>query len=70
MLLRPQGRASLLSLAGVSLLVLKDLAPADGGTEGEEDAGRDASIKSKCSLYRNIKLDSLSLFAEQLGMTF
>lgn len=45
----PWGRASLLSLAGVALTVLKDLAPVDGGTEGEEDASRDASVKSKCS---------------------
>lgn len=52
------------------LTVLKDLAPADGGTEGEEDASRDASVKSKCSLCGNIKLDPFSLFAERLGMTF
>lgn len=65
----PWGRASLLSLAGV-VLVLKDLAPADGGTEGEEDASGDASVKSECSLCGNIKLDPLSLFAERLGMTF
>lgn len=45
----PWGRASLLSLARVVLTVLKDLTPADGGTEGEEDASGDASVKSKCS---------------------
>lgn len=50
--------------------MLEDLAPADGGTEGEEDASGDASVKSKHSLCRNIKLDPLSLFAERLGMTF
>lgn len=44
--------------------MLKDLAPADGGTEGEEDASRDASVKYKCSSCGNIKLDPLSLFAE------
>lgn len=43
------GKDPLLSLAGVALTVLKDLAPVDGGTEGEEDASRDASVKSKCS---------------------
>lgn len=67
---RPWGRAALLPLGWV-VPVLKDLALADGGTEGEEDAhAEDASVKSKCSLCGNIKLDPRSLFAKRLGMTF